>query len=368
MSEKNKKRILIVDDTPANLDILVDALGDAYSLTAATDGVQALEEIQQEMPDLILLDILMPEMDGYQVCQRLNKDPATRNIPVIFVTSLTDEVDETRGFDLGGVDYITKPFSISVVRARVRTHLELAEARKDLERQNDILKDNIRLREQVEQVTRHDLKNPLQILLGYAQLLNATHPIEHEEVRDMAKGQVEACHTMLNMINRSLDLYRLENGSYTLSLSTVDIISLLEKILLGCKRLITPMGLGVEIYMDNRPAGPGDRFELRGDEPLLYAMISNLVTNALEASRTNDIVKIFLSREQGPQIIIENRGTVPEAIRDKFFEKFVTAGKAEGTGLGTYSAWLSARRHGGNIALFTSDRDDLTRITVCLTD
>ena len=366
MSAQQKKRILVVDDVPSNLDILVEVLGESYSVSVATDGVQALEEVLREIPDLILLDILMPEMDGYEVCRRIKQDKATRDIPVIFVTSLSEAVDETRGFDLGGVDYITKPFSIAVVKSRVQTHLELAEAHKELERQNEILKENIRLREQMEQVSRHDLKNPLQILLASAQLLSSDLPLKKEDIREMATSQVEACHTMLNMINRSMDLYKLENGSYGLSPEAVDLLSLLDRILLGCQRLMAPMGLSLKIFVNQSPRKPEDRFELLCDETLIYAMLSNLVTNALEASCENGTVTIFLSKADGAVISIENRGTVPKAIRETFFEKFVTAGKLNGTGLGTYSARLSAERHGGTIALFTSDEEDLTRVTVTL--
>jgi len=128
--------ILIVDDSPSNVRTLVQFLREDYRTLVAASGAAALELAFQERPDLILLDVVMPEMDGYQVCERLKEDPRTRQIPVIFVTGQNEEGGELRGFDLGAVDYIIKPFSISIVRARVRTHLELKRYRDDLERQS----------------------------------------------------------------------------------------------------------------------------------------------------------------------------------------------------------------------------------------
>jgi serine phosphatase RsbU (regulator of sigma subunit) len=131
-----KKLLLLVDDAPVNIQIAQAILKDEYRLRIATDGAKALELVKAKPePDLILLDIGMPGMDGYEVCTRLKSDPETRDIPVIFLTAKTDSEDETRGFSVGAVDYIRKPFSPAVVRARVGTHLALREARGQLERQ-----------------------------------------------------------------------------------------------------------------------------------------------------------------------------------------------------------------------------------------
>ena len=120
-----RPRLLLVDDEPTNLQVLRHVLQADYRLLFATDGARALQVAREQQPQLILLDIMMPGMDGYAVCRALKADPATAGIPVIFVTALNDSQDETAGFDVGGVDYITKPVSPPVVRARVRTHLSL---------------------------------------------------------------------------------------------------------------------------------------------------------------------------------------------------------------------------------------------------
>ena len=133
MSDLSEMRIMVVDDTKANIDILIETLASDYKVGVAMDGESALEDIKTNLPDLILLDIMMPEMDGYEVCQRLKTDPSTKNIPIIFVTAKSDESDETKGLELGAVDYITKPFSPPIVRARVKTHLTLKKIRQRVE-------------------------------------------------------------------------------------------------------------------------------------------------------------------------------------------------------------------------------------------
>jgi|GraSoiStandDraft_43_1057313.scaffolds.fasta_scaffold08353_3 serine phosphatase RsbU (regulator of sigma subunit) len=124
-----QKLILIVDDTPTNIGVISGALRDSYKTKIATNGPKALSlACAEEKPDLILLDVMMPEMDGYEVCMRLKAEPSTREIPVIFLTGQTSAEDETRGFEVGAVDYVHKPFSPAVVKARVRSHILLRES------------------------------------------------------------------------------------------------------------------------------------------------------------------------------------------------------------------------------------------------
>ena len=151
MTEK-KPTLLVVDDTAANIDILLDALGADYAVRVATDGNAALSSVKKFPPDLILLDIMMPGMDGFEVCRRLKVDPATQDIPIIFITAMNEDADEARGLSLGAVDYITKPFHAAIVNARVRNHLELKKHRDHLaalvaERTRELVKAYERVRE-----------------------------------------------------------------------------------------------------------------------------------------------------------------------------------------------------------------------------
>lgn len=146
-----QKLILIVDDTPTNIGVISGALKDSYKTKIATNGQKALALASaEEKPDLILLDVMMPEMDGYEVCTRLKADPATREIPVIFLTAQTSADDETRGFAVGAVDYVHKPFSPSVVRARVQSHILLREARAQLAAQLLALNNELEMARQIQ--------------------------------------------------------------------------------------------------------------------------------------------------------------------------------------------------------------------------
>jgi phosphoserine phosphatase RsbU/P len=136
LNAEDKRIVLVVDDAPANIQVAQSILKDEYKIRVATSGAKALELVKVEpAPDLVLLDIMMPEMDGYEVCIQLKAEAQTRDIPVIFLTGKTDTQDETRGLEVGAVDYIRKPFSPAVVKARVRTHLMLRDAREELARQ-----------------------------------------------------------------------------------------------------------------------------------------------------------------------------------------------------------------------------------------
>ncbi|ETR70014.1 MAG: two-component system response regulator [Candidatus Magnetoglobus multicellularis str. Araruama] len=138
--------VMIVDDTETNIDILVETLGDDYDIAVAMDGESALEYIAEEIPDLILLDIMMPGMNGYEVCRRLKKGEKTSKVPIIFVTAMNDEAGEKKGLEMGAIDYIRKPFNPSIVKSRVKNHLELKLAKEQLEEQNTLLEDKVRER------------------------------------------------------------------------------------------------------------------------------------------------------------------------------------------------------------------------------
>jgi len=139
--DRKKNTVLLVDDIPANIKILVGALRENYRLVVATSGLDALKAANEKQPDLILLDVMMPGMDGYEVCKRLKSQRETADIPIIFVTAMNEEKDETRGFLLGAVDYIVKPVNPVIVKARVQTHIALCMAQRELQRHRDELEE-----------------------------------------------------------------------------------------------------------------------------------------------------------------------------------------------------------------------------------
>ncbi|CAK0744035.1 conserved hypothetical protein [Gammaproteobacteria bacterium] len=348
---ENKPRIMIVDDVPANIKILLSILSDDYKLFIATNGQNALDVILAKPVDLILLDILMPEMDGFEVCRRLKANKTTQDIPVIFITGVCDPESEKTGLDLGAVDYISKPFSPAVVKARVKNHLTLQSSLLQLKKQNQALQEAEELRKQVEGITRHDMKSPLNGIIGFSDFLLMANdiPSHHLEYLRIIRRQG---FRSLHMINLSLELLRMEQGTFTLVPKEVDMVAILHEIGSDLERLIKEKQLIFEIYLNAHVINSGEKFIIWGEELLCFSIFSNLVKNAIEASPQRGIVTIrFRSEEAMNAIEVCNQGAIPEQIRERFFEKYVTFGKSAGTGLGTYSARLITEAQGGRISL-----------------
>lgn len=359
MSEE-KKTILVVDDVPDNIAILDGILKEDYRVKAATSGEAALAVARTApAPDLILLDVMMPGMDGFEVCRRLKQEPTSTKLPVIFVTARDEVADESTGFQVGAVDYITKPVNPHIVKARIKAHLELKLAREELERQNEILLENVRLREQVEAIGRHDLKNPLMVVMSVSDALLGD-PALSERKKELLKMARQAGFRILEMINRTIDLYKMEKGVYVLEPSTVDVFRLIEQMKAAFGRLMEDKGLQWELSIRGKAPAEVETFHVKGEELLVYSLLANLIKNAIEASPKGGRISISLQERSSAVIAIHNMGTIPESIRPRFFEKFATAGKEGGTGLGAYSAKLITRTLGGSIEAETSEESGTT--------
>ncbi|MHC1745482.1 MAG: response regulator [Syntrophobacteraceae bacterium] len=345
-----KGTIMIVDDVESEVDILVDILHKEYEVCVAMDGQSALEAADEVFPDLILLDIVMPGIDGYEVCRRLKANPRTRDLPVIFVTVLSEEGHETTGLELGALDYITKPFNREIVLARVRNHMNLIEA--------------VRLKEDVARIISHDMRNELSTIIGYPEVLLRDQSLPAEK-RRMLERIRNSGYNLLAMINLGLQLHKMERAEYCFVPVEVDVIAAVNSVLEHKESLFRSRSVAVRLTHDGRPVEGGFRFTVRGEEILLYSMLSNLIINALEASPTDGEVTIDVRENGGVTIEIHNEGVVPEEIRGRFFGKYITAGKPAGTGLGAYSALLMAKTLGGAVDMKTAEHQGTT-VTVRL--
>jgi len=368
MKDLSECTILIVDDTETNIDILVDILGEEYDVAVAMDGESALEYVEEDpVPDLILLDIMMPGLDGYEVCSRLKASKKTRDIPVVFITAKAEVEDEIKGFDLGAVDYITKPLSPPRVRARIKAHLALKQARAMIEKQNEELKEAASLREDVDHIMRHDLKGPLGNIVGLSQIMLEDQDLDAEHVDDLTAIE-ESGYRILHMINLSLDLMKMERGVYPFQPVPVDLVKVVRKIITENKAIVQSKALKFVLTYGNRAITDSDTLFAKGEEILTYSMLSNLLKNAVEASPEGETIVFALdmSESEGASITLQNKGVVPEEIRNRFFDKYVSVGKSGGTGLGTYSAKLIAETQGGTIQMTTSASVGTTTITARL--
>lgn len=346
-----KPRVLVVDDAPENIHILLQTLKEGYAVSAATSGEKALSlAFSDNPPQLILLDIQMPGIDGYEVCRRLKNNVVTKDIPVIFVTALDEAMDETKGLALGAIDYITKPFNPDIVRARVGNHLNLAEA--------------LRIKDDVDRMMRHDLKNPLTVVITNPYILKSARVIGGVE-REMLDQIEIAGYTMLNMINSSLDMFKIEKGTYEPQLVAFDLVKNLHLVLKQYGPMIEENEFKLEVVIDNQPFTGEEQLMVVGVELLCYTALSNLVRNALEASARKEKVSISICTNGSCSLAINNSGVVPEVLRSMFFEKYATADKDGGTGLGTYSAKLFIEAFGGQVDMATSDEFGTT-VTVTI--
>lgn len=359
----SKKTILIVDDIPDNIEVLRGILFPQYRIKAATSGAKALAIASgDEPPDLILLDIMMPGLDGYEVCSILKGQEKTRSIPVVFVTAKDDPIDEEKGLKSGAVDYITKPINPRIIEARVATHLALRQAMIDLEHQNEILVENVRLREQVDRIMRHDLKTPLTVFMSIPSLLKLRGdlPADVLESLDMME---KSGYRMMDMINKSMDLFRMESGTYECHPVPVDVAKIARQIRFELGETATGKSVSFRLEADGHDLPDKQEFLMSGETGLFYSMLANLIKNAIEASPAPGTVTVSLVGKPVPGVRIHNAGAIPAEIRGTFLQKYVTHGKKAGTGLGCYSARLMAETMGGTVSFTTSEQDGTT-ITV----
>jgi signal transduction histidine kinase/CheY-like chemotaxis protein len=217
---------------------------------------------------------------------------------------------------------------------------------------NRVLEESVRLREEVDRISRHDLKTPISSIVGIPRLLRDSGRIAPEDGELLAMVE-QAGYRLLGMINLSLDMFRMEQGTYPFSPGAVDMLEVLGNV----ARDLRPQADSLRVALELE----GPRVHVRGETLLCYSLLANLVKNALEASPAGGTVKISVEREQDTAVVrVRNSGVVPEAVRARFFDKYSSAGKKSGTGLGTYSALLMARTQRGDIEMHTSEAEGTT--------
>lgn len=225
-----KPKILIVDDSSDNLQVLLQILKDDYAIVAATTGTKALKmAMRQPVPDLIILDIVMPNMNGYDVCKQLKANPSTKHIPVIFITGLDEASCEADGFALGAVDYMTKPLNPAVVKARIDNHLSLRQQNKHLQDQNAKLLRNSRLKNEFLAKISYELRTPLHIILGISEVLQEEllGTLKKEQSKAIANVNESVFH-LLELMNDILELSTINFGQTELELAPVEVTSICD--------------------------------------------------------------------------------------------------------------------------------------------
>lgn len=371
--------ILVVDDSHANLRLLTNILAEAgFKVRPADSGDIALESVETGLPDLILLDIRMPAMDGLEVCRRLKADRSTGDIPVVFISALADTAEKISAFEAGGVDYVTKPFKKHEVLARVHTHLSLSRMKKNLEqrvseRTTELEKANRELDRRNRELhdllhaASHDLRAPLVSLRGFADIVAsrcdeaqktlatirsgkslraALAPLLGEEIPEALEYIQTGSAKMFALLKGLLDLSRLENA--TLAIERLDLNAMVAEVVRSVK--FTAEQAGVTVEVDNLPP-------CRGDRTQVYQVFLNLVDNALkhlDPERPGHI-RVSARTEQNQVVYcVEDNGVgIAPEDRERVFSLFhrLDPERGAGHGLGLTIVRRILDRHGAEIRL-----------------
>lgn len=387
--------ILVVDDNPTNLEVLDRALTQAgYKVRIEAEGLNVMKQASLSIPDLILLDIMLPDLSGFEVCQQLKADPLTKSIPVIFMTAMADTVDKIKGLNLGAVDYITKPFQKQELLARVRGHLHLRQLTKTLEIQNQQLiemknelenrvaertaelsqalekeKEVNQLKSRFITMASHEFRTPLAIissssgiLQNFSDRLSEKRKQEHlETIQNTIKHIIQILDDVL-MINQA------EAEKIEVNLEPLDIIKFCRHLKEQIEASFTSHG--IDFYIDLGDEIFSNYQIVQVDKKLLRQIITNLLTNAIKYSPNHNLVNFSLSKKDDQLIfkIIDHGIGIPEADQVHLFEYFQrgsNVGTLPGTGLGLSIVKKCVDLHQGEIT-FHSELGKGTVFTVIL--
>ena len=347
--------ILVVDDRIENLQLLSRMLADhGYEVRPVTSGRQALIAAESAPPEAILLDVSMPEMDGYEVCRRLKAIPALRDVPVLFLTALTDTADKVEAFEAGGVDYITAPFQVDEVLARVRVHVALRRSHAELERSYQRLRGLEQMRADLVQMVIHDMRSPLGALGTLLEYLKQgigerLGPAIDEDFR----VAVEAAAMANRMANDVLDVSRLEENKLPVDRRAHDLVAVCRDVVM--RSPVLRRCSDVVIVADAPVPTACDR-------GLVERVVENLVGNAIKHGPRGRPIRVVIERRGArARVEVHDQGDgVPTESRTKIFQKFGTLeARTDGTyhsaGLGLAFCKLAVEAHGGRIGVDPGD-------------
>jgi len=364
VAAKIRPVILVVDDTPDNLALMSGLLTEDYRVKVASTGEKALRIASSDAPpDLILLDIMMPGLDGYAVCQRLKQDPETDHIPVIFLTAKSDLEDERKGLELGAVDYITKPISPPIVMARVRNHLALQALTDSLRVRNLQLEAAGRMKSEFLANMSHELRTPLNAIIGFSAVLRDGLAGELEpRQKDYANEIFTSGSHLLALINDILDLSKVEAGKMTLALEPVSVAALIQAGLQVVKEAASAHRQHLGTLAEE------DLGEIWVDERKVRQILYNLLSNAVKFTPDGGDVRVEARRvfraaspegreEPHLEIVVRDSGIgISATDQATLFEPFsqidsTLARRYQGTGLGLAMVKRLAELHGGSVAV-----------------
>jgi signal transduction histidine kinase len=338
MSEPSIPTILVVDDTQQNVQVLTQMLrGKQYKVLAAFNGEDAIALLSRKTPDLILLDVMMPGMDGFETCREIRKEAAYDDIPIIFLSALSDVEAKVKALESGGVDYITKPFQQLEVLARIELHLRLR--RLELERQENVarLEKMNKEKDEVLGIISHDMRNPIGGIIGISNFLRTDGPSDDKELNDMLKLIESSAERLLLLVNDLLDIALIEANSLQLTFTDTDLGAYCHDVIQLHRA--TAKSKGVRLDLIERVEG----IVAEVDVTKFSQIVGNLVSNAIKFTEEGGQVRVEIGAvpndpSQMQMLIIDSGMGIPKDLMPRLFEKFGaqrlgTKGE-KGTGLG----------------------------------
>ncbi len=337
--------ILIVDDVSTNLKILGAILKDkGYKVRPVPHGVLALQAAEKEKPDLILLDIMMPDMDGYEVCRQLKENVKLCDIPIIFISALSEPEDIVRALNSGGVDYITKPFRAEEVKARVATHLKLYKQSKELKELNAT-------KDKFFSIIAHDLRGPLSGLIGLAEMMSDdTLPFEPEEKKDLMCDLRDSARNIYNLLENLLEWSQMQRRQISFAPQMLLVHEIIHEVLTIVAELARKKA--IEIVVDI----PQEE-KVFADTNMLQTVIRNLVTNAIKFTPQEGTITLSTKHPNGKEVLFMVKdsgiGMDTEMVENLFrmdakISRIGLDGEA-GTGLGLLLSKEFVEKHGGKL-------------------
>lgn len=389
----NNASVLIVDDTIYNIQLLsLMLIKQGYQVEQANSGTEALDKVHQQLPDIILLDIRMPDIDGYKVCQILKANPKTKDIPIIFISSVEEPSEKVEAFSVGGVDYISKPFQLIEVLARIETHLRLCSLQRMLQEQNEqlqlsasLLARSLEQERELSQmksdfisVVSHEFRTPLTTIQSASELLEHYEWTKEEQVEQLHQIQAEVKH-MTALMEDVLFLSRANANKSKINLSEFDILAFCAQLLRQIQRTFGENYDLHSCFCDQVNNTSVDNLHLQSDLPflnmkmdekLLRQILTNLLTNAIKYSPENSRVdfKIIIDHQTITFVVRDCGIGIPEEDLEHLFSAFhrgKNVGILPGTGLGLSIVKNCVDIHKGSISV-SSNLDIGTEFTVVL--
>jgi len=357
---RRKMTILCVDDIGANLELLESILVPrGYDVVGAASGNEALVKIRSQTIDLVLLDVMMPVMNGFEVCRQIKEDQQLRDIPVILITALTAKEDRIRGIEAGAEEFLSKPFDQTEALARIKMLLKVKELDDDrrsavaaLQKSNDRLRELEALRDSLVDMVVHDLRNPLAAIASFAYLIEST---DRERLSDKGRGYVryiiKSTDVLAEMCSSMLDVSKMESGQMELKLADCDLGAIAGEVVSRLEALKGERQIALEL--------PGQPVLVKGDAQLLSRLFQNLLGNALKfVPAATGRIDVGLEALAGRArcTVRDNGPGIPPEHREKVFDKFWQGearqqGIKYSSGLGLTFCKMVVEAHGGRIGV-----------------